>query len=64
MSQVSPYYTIKATAGKGGSISPEGEITVREGDNAVFTIAAEEGYVIDDVKVDQKSVWSCLELCF
>ena len=61
---VSPYYTIKATAGKGGSISPEGEITVREGDNAVFTIAAEEGYVIDDVKVDQKSVGAVLSYAF
>ncbi len=32
------YYTIKATAGAGGSISPSGDVSVREGRDQTFTI--------------------------
>ena len=32
------YYTIKATAGAGGSISPSGSVSVREGRDQTFTI--------------------------
>ncbi len=49
-------YTITATAGDGGSISPEGEITVMEGDDQAFAIEADDGYQIEDVLVDDASV--------
>jgi len=49
-------YTITASAGSGGSISPSGAVTVKSGDSATFTITPNSGYVISDVKVDGKSV--------
>lgn len=49
-------YTITATAGENGSISPNGSVTVTEGDNQTFTITANSGYHIEDVLVDGKSV--------
>jgi hypothetical protein len=48
-------YTITATAGAGGTISPEGEVTVNHGDDQAFTITADAGYYIDDVLVDGAS---------
>lgn len=48
--------TITATAGKGGSISPSGSIAVETGQNKTFTIAADNGYRISDVLVDNVSV--------
>ena len=45
-------YTITATAGTGGTISPEGEVTVNHGDNQTFTIIPDAGYHIEDVLVD------------
>ena len=45
-------YTITATAGEGGSISPEGEITVEHGSDTTFLIEANEGFLIDKVLVD------------
>ena len=50
------YYTISATAGEGGSISPSGNISVREGLDKTFTITPDGGYVISDVRVDGVSV--------
>lgn len=49
-------YTITATAGENGSISPNGSVTVTEGDNQTFTITANNGYRISDVLVDGQSV--------
>ena len=49
-------YTITASAGQGGSISPEGDITLDYGSTQVFTIEADEGYQTDDVLVDDESV--------
>ena len=49
-------YTITATAGDGGSIEPSGNVIVNEGKNQTFTITPDEGYSIDDVEVDGKSV--------
>jgi murein tripeptide amidase MpaA len=49
-------HTIVATAGQGGSISPAGNIEVIRGENQTFTITANSGYSIADVKVDGKSV--------
>ena len=49
-------YTITASAGEGGSIDPSGEVTVNAGETQTFTITADEGYVIADVKVNGESV--------
>ena len=49
-------YTITASAGEGGSISPSGSVQVRRGNDQIFTIEADEGYKISDVLVDGKSV--------
>ena len=49
-------YTIKATAGAGGSISPSGDVSVREGEDQTFTITTDEGYAVADVKIDGKSI--------
>ena len=50
------YYTIKATAGTGGSISPSGSISVREGRDQTFTITPDKGYAVANVKIDGKSI--------
>jgi len=50
-----PTYTITATAGAGGSISPSGSVTVNHGDSQTFTITPNSGYSIADVKVDNAS---------
>ena len=50
------YYTIKATAGAGGSISPSGSISVREGRDQTFTITPDKGYAVSNVKIDGKSI--------
>ena len=50
------YYTIKATAGTGGSISPSGSISVREGRDQTFTITPDKGYAVSNVKIDGKSI--------
>ena len=50
------YYTIKATAEAGGSISPSGNVSVREGRDQVFTFTPDKGYAISNVKIDGKSI--------
>ena len=50
------YYTIQATAGAGGSISPSGNVSVREGRDQTFTITPDQGYAVSDVKIDGESV--------
>ncbi len=50
------YYTIKATAGTGGSISPSGNVSVREGRDQTFTITPDKGYAVSTVKIDGKSI--------
>ncbi len=50
------YYTIKATAGAGGSISPYGNVSVREGSDRTFTITPDKGYAVSNVKIDGKSI--------
>ena len=49
-------YTITASAGEGGTISPNGKVSVSSGSDKTFTIAASTGYGIADVKVDGVSV--------
>ena len=50
------YYTIKATAGAGGSISPSGNVSIREGRDQTFTITPDKGYAVANVKIDGKSI--------
>ena len=49
-------YTITATAGEGGSITPNGDVSVKEGASQTFAITADNGYEIADVLVDGSSV--------
>ena len=49
-------YTITASATEGGTISPEGDVTVYETDSRTFTITPTLGYRLDDVVVDGNSV--------
>jgi len=48
-------YIITATAGANGTITPPGSVTVLEGNNQTFDIAADSGYYINDVLVDGMS---------
>ncbi len=50
------YYTIEAAAGTGGSISPSGNISVREGADQTFTITPDKGYAVANVKIDGESI--------
>lgn len=50
------YYTIKATVGVNGSISPSGNVSVREGLDQTFTITPDKGYAVSNVKIDGKSI--------
>jgi hypothetical protein len=45
-------YTVSASAGNGGSISPSGAVAVNYGDSQSFSIAPHSGYHVADVKVD------------
>ena len=46
------YIEVDATAGEGGTITPEGKTLVKKGTSKTFTIAANEGYEIENVRVD------------
>jgi hypothetical protein len=50
------YYTITASAGNGGTITPSGDIPVVEGGYQNFTITTDTGYHIADVLVDGSSI--------
>lgn len=45
-------FTVTATAGQGGTISPSGAVEVVTGHDQVFTATADEGYEVDTVTVD------------
>lgn len=49
-------YIIEASAGVGGSISPNGKVRVTRNSDKAFTITPDEGYMISDVLVDGESV--------
>jgi hypothetical protein len=49
-------YTINATAGDNGSISPEGAVTVEHVADQEFTIIPDEGYKIEAILIDGESV--------
>ena len=58
------YYTIQATAGTGGAISPSGNVSVRGGRDQVFTITPDQGYAVSDVKIDGESVGAVTSYSF
>lgn len=47
-------YTITATAGEHGSITPSGNVKVKDGESQSFDITADEGYEIEALLVDDK----------
>ncbi len=57
-------YSIKATAGDHGSISPAGEVKVDHGESVRLTITPEQCYRVLDVLVDGKSVGAVTEYMF
>ena len=58
------YYTIKATAGVNGSISPTGNVSVREGRDQTFTITPNKGYAVAKVLIDSKNVGAAKSYTF
>lgn len=57
-------YTITASAGQGGSITPSGAVSVAKGGSQTFTIKPSDNYEIEDVKVDGQSVGKKTEYTF
>jgi uncharacterized repeat protein (TIGR02543 family) len=57
-------YTIHATAGPNGSISPSGDVVVNHGASQSFTITPSAGYHIADVLVDGESVGAVTSYTF
>ena len=57
-------YTITATAGTGGSISPAGATTVASGASQTYTISPATGYAIAGVQVDGTSVGAVTSYTF
>ena len=57
-------YTITASAGQGGSITPSGAVSVAKGGSQTFTIKPSDNYEIEDVKVDNQSVGKKTEYTF
>ena len=57
-------YRIEASAGEGGTISPEGIVRVSQGGSQTFIITPDEGYKIEDVLVDGESVGPVSEYTF
>jgi parallel beta-helix repeat protein len=47
-----PTFTITASAGTGGSISPSGSVSVTYGDDQTFTVTPDSGYQIASVLMD------------
>ena len=57
-------YTIQATAGANGSVSPSGSVSVREGRDQTFTFAPDRGYAVADVTIDGESVGAVTSYTF
>ena len=63
-SPVIPTYTISATAGANGIISPAGIVNIDHGSSQTFTITPAAGYHVMDVKVDGLSKGSLTTYTF
>ncbi|MEG1716637.1 MAG: DUF1542 domain-containing protein, partial [Lachnospiraceae bacterium] len=59
-----PYYTITPTKSAGGQITPDKPVSIRGGNSAAFTMTPEEGYEINEVKVDGKNIGAKTEYLF
>lgn len=57
-------YTITATAGANGSITPSGAVGVAAGGSQTFTISPSSGYVINTLKVDGMEVTATASYTF
>ena len=57
-------YTITASAGEGGSISPSGSVGVAAGGSQSFAFAPADGYEVADVLVDGASVGAVTSYAF
>jgi hypothetical protein len=57
-------YTITATAGANGTISPAGNVIVGCGESQIFTISPDWCYTVTDVLVDGQSVGSVTSYAF
>lgn len=57
-------YTILASAGSNGNIDPDGGVLVNEFENQSFTMTPDNGYEVDDVTVDGKSVGAVTSYTF
>jgi hypothetical protein len=57
-------YTIIASAGAGGNISPAGEVSVQGDGSQTFTITPDTGYSVQDVMVDDTSIGMVLSYTF
>jgi hypothetical protein len=53
-------HTITASAGDGGSISPNGAVEVKDGKDKAFTVTPADNYVIEKVLVDGADVTTAL----
>lgn len=58
------YYDITASAGEGGTITPDGNNRVLRGTDKTFTITPDRDYVVSDVLVDGKSVGAVTSYTF
>jgi hypothetical protein len=54
-------YTIAATAGAGGTITPSGDISIGEGADQTFTITPDAGYEISTVYIDGISLEAAID---
>ena len=59
-----PTYSITASAGSNGSISPSGSVSASQGGSQTFVIMPEAGYYVADVLVDGASVGAVTSYTF
>jgi hypothetical protein len=60
----STFYTITASAGAGGAISPSGSVSVKPGSSRAFSISPARGYKVSGVAVDGVSVGAVVSYTF
>jgi hypothetical protein len=61
---VTSAYSIAASAGTNGAISPSGSVSVSQGASQTFTLTPSTGYKVQDVKVDGASVGAVTSYTF
>ena len=57
-------YTIRASAGTGGSVTPSGNVSVRAGADQSFIITPDRGYAVSDVRIDGRSIGAVIRYTF